>query len=595
MDTETLLVKRRLLDLPKGKRRIVDTVQDFPTWCRSSESLKGKRKCDDVYALPRGLIIENASHVSESVSNVARRCPIACVKCDNEAARSSFSSLPSDEKLKGVISVDEATYSREKIKEALDLYHKILTHLEQESDKKLKTQRNAPWILYCKAAKILFDRKKGLKVPKRLGPIPGVNVGDKFQSRAELKVIGLHHRFLDGIDFMKIDGKNFATSVVNSGRYENGVKSHDTFLYSGEGGNALFGNNRERTDQKLERGNLALKNNIEAKAVVRLIRSFQIPNDSKSDVVGISDRKLHGTIYVYDGLYSVDDYWQDRGKHGKLVFRFSLKRIPGQPTVSFGEQMSKWKGTSKKRDVVVNDISQRKEKLPIRALNAKNDEKPPSFDYITSIKSTYSFKTCMPSGCDCIDGCEVSKKCACAIKNGGAMPYDSKGCIVIKNPIVYECGPSCKCSSSCVSRVTQKGIHLQLEVSKTKSKKCVVKSRTWIPSGSFVCEFVGEVLHDKEAKRRINNHVREDGCLHFLSYPETGLSAPNCFTIDATSHANVGRFINHSCSPNLRAQNVLFDHEDTRMPHLMLFATKRIPPSQELTCDFRDTLAKFGM
>ncbi|KAL5569745.1 hypothetical protein UlMin_026320 [Ulmus minor] len=567
MDTEALLVERRHLDLPKEKRLVVDAVGDFPTWCGSSE--------------------ENAL----SGSNVRRRCPIACVKCDHEAARLSLPSLPSDEKLKRVaaIAVDEATYCREKIKEALHLYRKILTHLEQESNKNEKTKKHTSWKFYFQAAKILFDRRKGLKVPKRLGPIPGVNVGDKFQCRAELKVIGLHHRFLSGIDFMKIDGKNFATSVVASGRYENGVKSLDTFLYSGEGGITFFGKNEERTDQKLERGNLALKNNIEAKTVVRVIRSFKIPNDSNK-VVGTSDRKLHGTIYVYDGLYSVDDYLQEKGEHGKLVFKFSLKRIPGQPRVAFGEETSK-----SCRDVVVNDISRRKEKLPIRALNAIDDEKPPSFDFITSINSTCSFETCMPSRCDCIDGCEVSKKCACAIRNGGAMPYDSKGCLVINKPIVYECGPSCNCSTSCASRVTQKGIRLQLEVSKTKSKKWVVKSRTWIPSGSFVCEFIGEVVHDKEAKRRIDNSVQEDGCFHFLAYPETGLSAPNCFIVDATSSANVGRFVNHSCSPNLRAQNVLFDHEDTRVPHLMLFAIKRIPPSQGLTCDFRDTLAKFGM
>ncbi|KAJ4712642.1 Histone-lysine N-methyltransferase, H3 lysine-9 specific protein [Melia azedarach] len=55
------------------------------------------------------------------------------------------------------------------------------------------------------------------------------------------------------------------------------------------------------------------------------------------------------------------------------------------------------------------------------------------------------------------------------------------------------------------------------------------------------------------------------------------------FTIDAAQYGNVGRFINHSCSPNLYAQNVLYDHEDKRMPHIMLFAAENIPPLQELT------------
>ncbi|GMP74061.1 hypothetical protein CsSME_00031592 [Camellia sinensis var. sinensis] len=55
------------------------------------------------------------------------------------------------------------------------------------------------------------------------------------------------------------------------------------------------------------------------------------------------------------------------------------------------------------------------------------------------------------------------------------------------------------------------------------------------------------------------------------------------FTIDAAECANVGRFVNHSYSPNLYAQNVLYDHEDKKMPHIMFFAAENIPPLQELT------------
>ncbi|KAL3039521.1 hypothetical protein AAZX31_01G191200 [Glycine max] len=58
------------------------------------------------------------------------------------------------------------------------------------------------------------------------------------------------------------------------------------------------------------------------------------------------------------------------------------------------------------------------------------------------------------------------------------------------------------------------------------------------------------------------------------------------FTIDAAQFGNLGRFINHSCSPNLIAQNVLYDHHDTRMPHIMFFAADNIPPLQELTYDY---------
>ncbi|KAF0913241.1 hypothetical protein E2562_020395 [Oryza meyeriana var. granulata] len=63
-------------------------------------------------------------------------------------------------------------------------------------------------------------------------------------------------------------------------------------------------------------------------------------------------------------------------------------------------------------------------------------------------------------------------------------------------------------------------------------------------------------------------------------------------TIDASKCSNVGRFINHSCSPNLYAQNVLWDHDDKKIPHIMFFASENIPPLQELTYHYNYTVGK---
>lgn len=45
----------------------------------------------------------------------------------------------------------------------------------------------------------------------------------------------------------------------------------------------------------------------------------------------------------------------------------------------------------------------------------------------------------------------------------------------------------------------------------------------------------------------------------------------------------VGRFVNHSCSPNLIIQRVLVDTHDYRLPRLALFAETDIDPLYELT------------
>ncbi|XP_047265842.1 histone-lysine N-methyltransferase, H3 lysine-9 specific SUVH6-like [Capsicum annuum] len=65
------------------------------------------------------------------------------------------------------------------------------------------------------------------------------------------------------------------------------------------------------------------------------------------------------------------------------------------------------------------------------------------------------------------------------------------------------------------------------------------------------------------------------------------------YTIDAAHYGNVERFINHSCSPNLYAQNVVYDHKDKRMLHIMLFAADNIPPLTELSYHYNYSVDQF--
>ncbi|XP_066913706.1 histone-lysine N-methyltransferase SETDB1-B-like [Clytia hemisphaerica] len=58
------------------------------------------------------------------------------------------------------------------------------------------------------------------------------------------------------------------------------------------------------------------------------------------------------------------------------------------------------------------------------------------------------------------------------------------------------------------------------------------------------------------------------------------------YVIDAKSFGNVGRFMNHSCSPNLFVQNVMVDTHDLRFPWVAFFAGQNIPAYTELTWDY---------
>ncbi|XP_019421210.1 PREDICTED: histone-lysine N-methyltransferase, H3 lysine-9 specific SUVH6-like isoform X1 [Lupinus angustifolius] len=482
---------------------------------------------------------------------------------------------------------NDSTVTRNKVRETLRLFQVVSRKILQQVEGNSKGRANNSKRVDLQASKILKEKGKYVNTGKQiLGSVPGVEVGDEFQYRVELNMIGLHRQSQSGIDYLKHNGKILATSIVASGGYADDLDNSNVLIYTGQGGNVMS-SDKEPEDQKLERGNLALKNSSEEKNPVRVIRGY-----------GSMDGRPK--TLVYDGLYLVESYWQDMGPHGKLVYKFRLRRIPGQPELALKE-VKKSKKFKTREGLCVDDISHGKERIPVCAVNTVDDEKPPSFKYITSMIYPDGNLT-RHEGCDCTNGCSDSNKCSCVVENGGEIPFNHNGAIVEAKPLVYECGPSCKCPSTCHNRVSQLGIKFQLEIFKTSTRGWGVRSLNSIPSGSFICEYIGELLEDKEAEQRTSNdeYLFDIGNNFTNSTLWDGLSTlmPDAqssslevvkdggFTIDAAEYGNVGRFINHSCSPNLYAQNVLYDHDDKGMPHIMLFAAENIPPLQELTYDY---------
>ncbi|XP_078588015.1 histone-lysine N-methyltransferase SETDB1-like isoform X3 [Branchiostoma floridae x Branchiostoma japonicum] len=60
----------------------------------------------------------------------------------------------------------------------------------------------------------------------------------------------------------------------------------------------------------------------------------------------------------------------------------------------------------------------------------------------------------------------------------------------------------------------------------------------------------------------------------------------HCYVMDAKVIGNCGRYLNHSCSPNLFVQNVFVDTHDLRFPWVAFFSSKRIRGGTELTWDY---------
>ncbi|XP_058080002.1 histone-lysine N-methyltransferase, H3 lysine-9 specific SUVH1 [Magnolia sinica] len=449
-----------------------------------------------------------------------------------------------------------------------------------------------------KAGAIMMSNGLRVNMSRRVGAAPGVEVGDLFFFRFEMCLVGLHAPSMGGIDYTNVkfdqEEEPVALSIVSSGMYEDDDDDTDVLIYSGQGGSSKVG--KQIDDQKLQRGNLALERSSHRKNEIRVIRGMKDEMNSA------------GKIYMYDGLYKIQESWIEKGKSGFSVFKYKLLRMPGQPDGSaLWKITQKWKESPSSRgNVILPDISSGAENLPVCLVNDVDEEKGPThFSYITTVKylkPISSMKLIM--GCPCHSVCMPGDaNCSCSLKNGGVPPYSSNGLLTRRKALMYECGSSCMCSINCRNRVSQKGIRFRFEIFKTRDRGWGLRSWDPIRAGSFICEYTGEVIPEirVEDEDEDDDYIFEASCsnenyfewnyIHELlgeEKPEDLSENPKPLPIiiSAKNTGNVSRFMNHSCSPNIFWQPVLYDHDDDWYPHIMFYAIKHIPPMTELTYDY---------
>jgi euchromatic histone-lysine N-methyltransferase len=160
-----------------------------------------------------------------------------------------------------------------------------------------------------------------------IGNVPGVEIGDTFVFRVELAHVGLHGPLRGGIGTTR-DGSGVlvAVSIVASGRYPDELSSSGELVYTGSGGK--LAGKKDDENQKLERGNLGLKNCIETRTPVRVIYGL------KSRGKGSHPRPKGASSFIYDGLYHVVGCLKE-GQAGAKVYKFKLQRIHGQPQLRY--------------------------------------------------------------------------------------------------------------------------------------------------------------------------------------------------------------------------------------------------------------------
>ena len=143
--------------------------------------------------------------------------------------------------------------------------------------------------------------------------------------------------------------------------------------------------------------------------------------------------------------------------------------------------------------------------------------------------------------------------------------------------LYVECDSHCHCRDSCQNRRIQNQEYVKYQVIETPGKGHGIIAKQDIEPGTFVIEYVGEVLNYKQYLSRSEKMNRENNShLYFMTMSQDEI-------IDASKKGNNARFINHSCDPNCKTQKWLVDGK-TRVG---IFAKCFIAEGTELTFDYK--------
>ncbi|KAL4077501.1 hypothetical protein J3A83DRAFT_4356538 [Scleroderma citrinum] len=169
--------------------------------------------------------------------------------------------------------------------------------------------------------------------------------------------------------------------------------------------------------------------------------------------------------------------------------------------------------------------------------------------------------------------------CDCQYEPGAGHPSDAcgDGSDCINRLTQVECLPDdCRCRSYCQNQRFQRKEYATVEIVLTEKKGYGLRTSTDIPKDAFIYEYVGEVVSHPSFKKRMREYA-EEGIEHFYF-----MMLQKDEYIDATKRGGIGRFANHSCSPNCYvAKWTIGTH--VRMG---IFAKRFIQKDEELTFNY---------
>ncbi|XP_050534604.1 histone-lysine N-methyltransferase NSD3 isoform X3 [Daktulosphaira vitifoliae] len=198
----------------------------------------------------------------------------------------------------------------------------------------------------------------------------------------------------------------------------------------------------------------------------------------------------------------------------------------------------------------------------------KSSKKPPKFTKIKFNKPVGNVKNME---------CNLSVMTSCECDPTKPDPC-GPGSDCINRMLMFECDPRlCPAGDRCQNQRFEKTLYPAMEPFLTNGRGWGLKTLEDIKEGSFVIEYVGEVIDEEEFRNRCYEMQKQNEQNYYF------LTIDHNRMIDAGPKGNLSRFMNHSCEPNCFTQKWTVNG-DTRIG---LFALHDIPAGTELVFDYR--------
>lgn len=134
----------------------------------------------------------------------------------------------------------------------------------------------------------------------------------------------------------------------------------------------------------------------------------------------------------------------------------------------------------------------------------------------------------------------------------------------------------CTCGEDCQNQRFQKRQYANTSIFLTENKGYGMRANEYIPAGTFLIEYIGDIIDKEEYKVR-KQMYDEEGLKHFYF-----MMIHDDEIIDACKRASMARYCNHSCDPNAYVDKWVVN----KRFRMGIFAKRDIVQGEEICFDY---------